>query len=260
MFDKQVLKSLGMITATIRHPLTAKRFETEFYITERDGPILGVNDCRRMDLIRINNENICEVTDVNEAAAMNTMQQLTENDIFVQFGDLFDRQLGLMEGEVHLELDPQAKPVQLPLRRLPLATRDKVELELSRMVRDGIIAPVTEPTRWVSALLTTMKPNGQIRICMDPTRTLNQYLFHANIGRYITQTNWCESVQYSRLQTCISYAETRSNFKSPVHLRDTVRQIPISTTSVWFVSVTGNLPSKNSCSVVRPRRRALHCR
>jgi len=36
------------------------------------------------------------------------------------------------------------------------------------MEANGIIAPVTEPPSWVSALLAVAKPDGRIRIYIDP--------------------------------------------------------------------------------------------
>jgi hypothetical protein len=73
-----------------------------------------------------------------------------------------------MNSDVHLEMDPQAQLVQMPLRRLPIATRAQVKTELEQLVADQVLAPVDEPTRWVSALLVTTKSNGNLRICMDP--------------------------------------------------------------------------------------------
>jgi hypothetical protein len=36
------------------------------------------------------------------------------------------------------------------------------------MVKDKIITPVTEPTDWVHSILVVEKPNGKLRICLDP--------------------------------------------------------------------------------------------
>ena len=50
--------------------------------------------------------------------------------------------------------------------------RSKLEKELEHMV-DLNITPVTEPTDWVNSLVVVEKPNGSVRICLDP-RDLNQ--------------------------------------------------------------------------------------
>ncbi len=41
------------------------------------------------------------------------------------------------------------------------------------MVKMDIITPVTEPTEWVNQLILVHKPNGKLRICLDP-RDLNK--------------------------------------------------------------------------------------
>ena len=89
--------------------------------------------------------------------------------------DIFDRSQGLLAGDVRLETDPNVAPVLMSLRRCPVAIRNRVEAELTKMVNDGIIMPVTESTRWVSELLVISKLDGDLRICLDP-KPLNKAL------------------------------------------------------------------------------------
>ncbi|XP_056000463.1 uncharacterized protein K02A2.6-like [Ostrea edulis] len=58
-------------------------------------------------------------------------------------------------------------------RKIPLALKDKVKDELDRMEREGVIVKQREPTKWVNSMVTVTKPNGKIRICVDP-RDLNR--------------------------------------------------------------------------------------
>ena len=37
------------------------------------------------------------------------------------------------------------------------------------MVADGIITPVQEPTEWVSRMMVVGKPDGDVRISLDPS-------------------------------------------------------------------------------------------
>ncbi len=46
------------------------------------------------------------------------------------------------------------------------------------MLRDEVIERVTEPSPWVHPMQIAFKPDGRLRICMDP-RYLNKYLEHA---------------------------------------------------------------------------------
>ena len=66
----------------------------------------------------------------------------------------------------------------MPPRRLPIGVRDKVAAELQKMEAAGIITPVTEASSWVSALLVVSKPDGRIRLCIDP-KPLNKALQRA---------------------------------------------------------------------------------
>ena len=55
---------------------------------------------------------------------------------------------------------------------MPVALRPKIKEKLDELVQRKVIAPVTEPTEWVSSMLAVIKPN-KIRICLDP-RDLNE--------------------------------------------------------------------------------------
>lgn len=40
------------------------------------------------------------------------------------------------------------------------------------MEQEGVIVRQTEPTEWLNSLVTVIKPNGSVRLCLDP-RDLN---------------------------------------------------------------------------------------
>src|SRR5664279_4522538 len=62
MFDNTELKTLGMITAAVQHPLSGMRRRMQFYVTEtHKRAILGIDACLEMDLIFVNEDNICAV-------------------------------------------------------------------------------------------------------------------------------------------------------------------------------------------------------
>ncbi|KAF2883065.1 hypothetical protein ILUMI_23111 [Ignelater luminosus] len=63
---------------------------------------------------------------------------------------LFDEKLGSIPGTVSITLDSNAKPVAQPARRIPFGLIDDVKAELARMVTDGVIEPITKPTKWLT--------------------------------------------------------------------------------------------------------------
>lgn len=75
---------------------------------------------------------------------------------------------------MHIELDPNVRAVHAQVRRVPVARLDMVNEELETRSNKGIIKPVTQPTDWLSNILVKEKPHGKIRICIDPSQTINR--------------------------------------------------------------------------------------
>ena len=199
MFDGTELKTLGMLTAVVEHPLTQTRRQMDFYVAaQHERAVLGMRACQEMELLTVNADNICAIEaavttavsppsthtqhpssstsyDSRRTSTTTTLPSpLTKDAVIKQYGDLF-KGVGLLEGDVHLEVDPSVPPVQMPPRRLPVTIRDQVKDELDRLCREDIIEPVTEPSPWISALMVAVKPNSKLRLCVD-TRPLNKAL------------------------------------------------------------------------------------
>ena len=72
-----------------------------------------------------------------------------------------------------IKVDLAVKPVIHPPRKVPISMKEKVKTELLRMESEGVIKKQTEPTDWVNSMVVVPKPNGKVRICIDP-RDLNK--------------------------------------------------------------------------------------
>ena len=94
-----------------------------------------------------------------------TLGKLENDDCFGEIGCLFNR-------EYHIELCDDVKPVISPSRKIPIALKDKLNNELRRMKKLGIIEKIHKPTEWLNTLDVIEKPNGKLRVCLDP-RPLN---------------------------------------------------------------------------------------
>ena len=160
MFDGQLLNITGEVDLNVRHSITGQCETLKFYVTVMHKvPLLGKHACILFNLIRINEQNICMVE--------NKQFDVTRDNIMSKYNDLFNG-FGKFEGEIHLHTYSSVMPVRMPLRKIPIPIKDKVAAELNRLKESGIIEPVTDPTEWLSALLVVQKPNGDIRICVDP--------------------------------------------------------------------------------------------
>lgn len=84
--------------------------------------------------------------------------------------------LGCLQGTYKIKLTEDAKPYVLSLPcRVPIPLIDKVKKEFQRMEALGVIAPIDEPKEWCAGIVVPLKPNGEVRICIDLTH-LNQYV------------------------------------------------------------------------------------
>ncbi|XP_046840119.1 uncharacterized protein K02A2.6-like [Xenia sp. Carnegie-2017] len=72
-----------------------------------------------------------------------------------------------------MELKESDSPVVVPPRKVPFALKARLKNELDHMEQLGIIEKVEKSTDWVNALVVVKKPNGKLRICLDPC-PLNQ--------------------------------------------------------------------------------------
>ena len=100
------------------------------------------------------------------------------NDLHAQIQKLFPELfsgVGCLDTLYRIDLKTDAKPVKHAARRVHESIRTKVKEELDRLVKDGIIKRVECPTDWVSNIVCVSKPNGNIRLCLDP-KDLNKYI------------------------------------------------------------------------------------
>ena len=155
----------------MHNPKNNRKYNLESQIvSEENKPVLGAFAIQGMDLITVNMQNILTVDGLTGGET----QGLTVSQLVTQFKNVFEGE-GMLMGKLHLQVDQCVPPVQLPARKPPVALKDKYQGELERLVKRGIIAKVSEPTDWVSSTVVVKKPNGKIRLCLDP-KPLNKAL------------------------------------------------------------------------------------
>ena len=115
--------------------------------------ILGAETCSEQNLVqRINTIN---------------QKKSVPKDIEHNFQKMFEG-LGCLLGKHHITVDPSVEPNVHPPRKVPVAIKEKVKQELLSMEKQGVIVQQKEPTDRVNSMVNVIKPNGKLRICMDP--------------------------------------------------------------------------------------------
>ena len=102
-------------------------------------------------------------------------------------------------GPYHIRLKEQYKPVQHPPRSVPVAMQTTYKAELDRLTKEGIITEVKEHTEWINSIVPVMKPNGSLRLCLDPK----------DLNKAIERNQW-----YSRTIDDILPELAKSKFKT----------------------------------------------
>ena len=237
-----------------------------FYITKQESAfILGPEFCKEFKLVTIApvciqqsismKPNLVEAVHITEESAAdyhNLKKKWKEHlplgrgtgdpleDLKQIFPETFDGQVGLFEGEVSLKLSPDAKPVLLPPRAVPQNIMPELKKELDKMEQEGTIRACPETTEWVHNLVTVVKKNGTLRLCLDP-RNLNKYLI-----RNVHYTASWEEVQHSFrngqfFSTLVPRAGpgpnnlmSRASFSLQLHA---IEEILLRTLIFWIVSI-----------------------
>jgi hypothetical protein len=152
-FNRAIVRPMGQLEVPVR--VNGRSFYATFHVVERcNSPLLCLRDAERAGLVNISSPVVASVSESNTAP-------------------------GTYKHEiVSLKLRDDAVPKQFAPRKVPLALQAQAQAQLQEMLQDGVIEHVTDPSEWVHPMQIAFKPDGWLRICMDP-RYLNQFLERA---------------------------------------------------------------------------------
>lgn len=126
---------------------------------------MGRETCRKIEIIKPTKE-VKENLYTKETNAKEKNEFIKKNiDIFTGLGEF--------PKKYSITVDPNVKPVANPPRRVPKTIEARLKQALEELEKEGIISKNENPHSWVSSLLTREKPNGSLRICLDP-KNLNK--------------------------------------------------------------------------------------
>ena len=203
-YSKQLVEIVGKVTVNCTHVNTTKH--CVFYVTNlTDSKILlGLTFCKAFDLVRILCDDNClckkmMVDVLNEFPTgldVPKQKQMKMNQVYLPpidihtklrsnckahimelFPELFDGVGTIKDAIIKLNVDQSIIPVIQPPRKIPQAMVDLLKQEIDRMMMLGVIRKlnINEATDWCHNLVLVRKPNGKLRVCLDP-RTINKAL------------------------------------------------------------------------------------
>ena len=97
-----------------------------------------------------------------------TVSCKTMEDLKKLYPNSFDR-LGSLKGAYNIRVDPTVKPVTHTRRKVPIESKEAIDKELDYLIEEEIITEQVGPTPWVSSVTFPRKPNGEVRVCLDPS-------------------------------------------------------------------------------------------
>ena len=102
---------------------------------------------------------------MNDAVIVNGKRHclpITKEYVLSEFKDVFEGIGKLPGGKYHIELKPDAQPVQHPTRAVPEKKKEAYKDELERLCNSGFIQPVAGHTDWINSIVPVAKPDGSI--------------------------------------------------------------------------------------------------
>ena len=136
--------------------------------------ILGRRSAITMQLINLCDNDQIHMPDTQGAEVLSAgltdsaKNLLSKDDVMREYPAVFSEGVGRLDGEYNIQVDSSVPPVQHPPRRVQVALHEKLHATLNQLVKQDIIAQVTEPTPWVSSMVVVPKKDGSLRLCLDP--------------------------------------------------------------------------------------------
>lgn len=72
-------------------------------------------------------------------------------------------------------MKPDARPVALPSRKIPIAFEEEVKEKLEQLEKTDVIERCHAASGWLNPLVVVPKKNNTIRICVD-LRRVNEFI------------------------------------------------------------------------------------
>ena len=151
----------GCIRVSVKYQ--SQQEDLNLLVVAGSGPSLLGRDW--LQTLRLEWASICRI----QAPPSETLSKLLE-----QHAGLFKDELGMVKGTTaKIHVNSEAQPIFCRPRTVPYALREKVDREIERLEKDGVIEPV-QFSDWAAPVVPVVKPDGSVRLCGDYKVTINR--------------------------------------------------------------------------------------
>lgn len=156
-YSSNEIKVHGQVSLICVDKDSGEKHVISFVVVDNEfEPLLGLESCVTLGLLK---------RTYSVYAANNLPSDV--NTFVATFKELFEG-LGKCPGTCSIILKEGSVPSLHYKKRIPLSLQDRLRDQLNEMVAQGIISSVDYPTDWVNNIQIVEKPNGSLRICLDP--------------------------------------------------------------------------------------------
>ena len=160
-YSGHTIKPIGRLRVDVSiHDQTAN---LDLYVVPQNVPSLFGRDW--LEKLKL---NWVEVKSLHSQGRLSSILEMHKSVFSEGIGKLKDI-------KANLTLKEGAKPKFLKARNVPYSLRPKIEAELDRLQKEGVIEPI-EYSEWATPIVPVMKSNGNVRICGDYRVTLNSVM------------------------------------------------------------------------------------
>ena len=180
-YNGQTIPTAGTCRAKMEHH--GRSTMVQFVVTPGEfQPILGVDTCEKLDLVR-------QIHVINTDVIEEKTTKASTCRVVDEFPDVF-KGLGCLPIQYKIQLKDNSVPVIHPVRKVPINLKERLRKELNRPTEMEVIKPMNEPTEWVNSLVIVEKKSGDLRLCID-LKDLNKNIrrehYHINTRTDITR-------------------------------------------------------------------------
>ena len=168
-YPNRSLKVLGQCQVEVY--VHGKTAQLPLIVVEGSGtPLFGRNWLEQIQLDWV------EIIKINAITSQTSQSPQGLQTLLTKYKQVFQEELGQCKGvKAHLHVKAEATPKFFRPRPIPLSMKEKVEADLDRKEKQGILEKI-EVSDWAAPIVPVSKPDGTVRVCGDYKVTINSYL------------------------------------------------------------------------------------